>query len=396
MDPARDKKDMTHPHAASDSSARPSAPELSPASAPERSPALAHSLSRPELADLVEQLGEKKFRAGQIWRWQYKDLATRWDDMTNLPAALREKLRATLLDLDSAARVEEIAGRSKYETFKLLLRLSDGEIVETVVIPSKDRHTVCVSCQVGCAFKCAFCASGANGATRSLEAGEIAAQAVLAAREIGARPDNIVFMGMGEPFANYDAAVKAARIMNDPEGLGIGARKITISTCGHVPGIARFADEPEQFELSVSLHAPTQQLREKLMPVAATRWDIAELIESCRAYTAKTNRIITFEYTLVDGVNSSPEHAAALASLLRGLKCRANLIPLNPTPRYPGKPPDRRDSEAFAARLERAGINTTLRRSAGGDLDAACGQLRASRAQQSRAQNFKAPGEKDD
>ena len=347
----------------------------------------AHSLTRPELTNLVEQLGDKAFRAGQIWRWQYKDLATRWDDMTNVPAALREKLRGRVGDLERTASILEIAGRSKSETFKLLLRLSDGETVETVIIPSKDRHTVCVSCQVGCAFKCAFCSSGANGVVRSLEAGEIVAQVILAAREIGARPDNIVFMGMGEPFANYDAAVKAARIMNDPEGLGIGARKITFSTCGLVAGIAKFADEPEQFELSVSLHAPDQRLREKLMPVAASICDVSELIACCRDYTAKTNRIITFEYTLVDGVNAAPSHAAALVSLLRGLKCRANLIPLNPTPHFPGNPPDRYTCEAFANYLERAGINTTLRRSAGGNLNAACGQLRAARDGHSSKKN---------
>jgi len=300
--------------------------------------------------------------------------------MTNLPAALRAKLAAEFKDLDGTAAIAERCGAPSDRTAKLLLRLADGELVETVMIPTRDRLTVCVSPQVGCAFKCAFCASGVDGVTRSLEAGEIVAQVILAARETRVRPDNIVFMGIGEPFANYDASLKAARILNDPEGLGIGARKITFSTCGVVPGILRLADEPEQFELSVSLHAPDQRLREKLMPIAAKRWKLDELMDVCRNYTAKTNRIITFEYTLMDGVNDTPSHCSALVSLLRGFKCRVNLIPLNPTPHFRGGAPSREACEAFAERLMRSGINTTLRRSKGGGVNAGCGQLRGARS----------------
>ena len=334
------------------------------------------SLTRAELAGLVARLGGQAFRAKQIWQWQYKDLATGWEAMSNLPAALRANLAEAAADSEHTARVVAKDGE-RGGTMKLLLKLADGGTVETVLIPSQGRHTVCVSSQIGCAFRCAFCASGTEGLARSLDAGEIVAQVILAAREIGSRPDNVVFMGIGEPFANYDAALKAARLMNDPEGLGIGARKITFSTCGVTPGISRFAEEPEQFELSVSLHAPNQMLREKLMPVAAGKWGLDELMKTCRDYTAKTNRIITFEYTLVDGVNANPSHCESLVKLLRGLKCRVNLIPLNPTSHFGGRAPSREICEAFAEWLMRSGINTTLRRSKGGGVNASCGQLRA-------------------
>ena len=334
----------------------------------------AYSLTPEELAAAVEACGGQAWRATQIGQWLYGGRVERWDAMTNVPAALRQALAARFRDLDGTARVREAAEEGGGTT-KLLLDLHDGEMIETVIIPARDRATVCVSSQVGCAFHCAFCASGLHGVTRSLACGEIVAQAVRAAQRIGSRPDNIVFMGIGEPFANYDAVLKAARLMNDPRGLGIGARKITISTCGVVPGIARLAGEGTQFELSVSLHAPTQALREKLMPVAS-QWPLEALMAACRDYTARTNRIITFEYTLVAGFNDGPEHARALIALLKGLKCRVNLIPLNPVAEFAGKTPDPRVCEAFLACLERAGVNTTLRRSKGRGVNASCGQLR--------------------
>ncbi|MGI5867828.1 MAG: 23S rRNA (adenine(2503)-C(2))-methyltransferase RlmN [Kiritimatiellia bacterium] len=338
----------------------------------------AYSLTPDELAAAIEACGEKPWRARQALQWLYGGQAERWDEMTNMPAALRQALSGRLRDLDGTAQVQEAASEGGATT-KLLLKLHDGEMIETVVIPARDRNTVCVSSQVGCAFRCAFCASGLRGVTRSLSPGEIVAQVVRAAQRIGRRPDNIVFMGIGEPFANYDAVLKAARLMNDPQGLGVGARKITISTCGVVPGVERLATEGTQFELSVSLHAPTQALRQKLMPVAS-QWDIDALIAACRDYTAQTNRIITFEYTLVAGFNDRPEHARLLVALLRGFKCRVNLIPLNSVKEFSGEAPDPRDCEAFLAFLERRGINTTLRRSKGRGVNASCGQLRHRRA----------------
>ncbi len=333
--------------------------------------------SRARLA-LIEELGEKPFRAKQLSEWLFVRGASTWNDMNNLPRPLRDALAARALDPASTLSVMETAGE-KGATRKLLSRLADGETIETVIIPAKDRATVCVSSQVGCAMHCAFCASGRNGCVRSLSAGEIIAQVLAAARVIGRRPDNIVFMGIGEPFNNYDAALAAARGMNAaaPDGLGIGARHITFSTCGVVPGIARFADEGMQFELSVSLHAPTDALRSVLMPVNK-RWPLAELIPACRAYTEKTGRLITFEYTLVDGFNAGPDEARALVSLVRGFPCRFNLIPLNPVEGFDGRAPSPADCEAFRTFLERNGYNATLRRSKGRDVNGSCGQLRAS------------------
>jgi len=279
---------------------------------------------------------------------------------------------------------------------KLLSTCRDGELIESVLIPAEDRWTLCISSQAGCAYACAFCASGKAGFVRNLAAGEIVGQVLLAARwmrvrcaegradppdppkPVLERPQNIVVMGMGEPFANYDEVLKALHILNAPDGLNIGARHITISTCGVVPGIQRLADEGLQFELSVSLHAPNDALRTRLMPVNQ-RWPLPELLEACRDYTEKTNRIITFEYTLVRGVNDQPEHARELANLLRGWKCRVNLIPLSPVEEFDGEAPDERACEAFRNALESARISTTLRRSRGRQVDAACGQLRLRR-----------------
>lgn len=327
---------------------------------------------------LIGELGGKPFRAKQLSEWLFVRGAPSWDGMSNLPRPLRDALAARLLDPAATLSVIETAGRPG-GTRKLLSRMADGETIETVVIPAGDRATACVSSQVGCAMRCAFCASGRSGCVRSLSSGEIVAQVLAAARLIGRRPDNIVFMGIGEPFNNYDAAIAAARAMNAaaPDGLGIGARHITFSTCGVVPGIGRFADEGMQFELSVSLHAPNDGLRSRLMPVNR-RWPLSELIPACRAYTEKTGRLITFEYTLVDGFNAGPAEARELVSLVRGFPCRFNLIPLNPVDGFDGRAPSPECCEAFRAFLERSGYNATLRRSRGRGVNGSCGQLRAS------------------
>lgn len=338
-----------------------------------------YDLDAAALAAAVRDAGAPAFRARQIGEWLYARPVASWDEMTNLPKALRGALAERFLDLDGTLATLEVAGVGG-GTRKILSRLADGELVETVLIPARDRATACVSSQVGCAMGCAFCASGRNGCTRNLSAGEIAAQAVRAAVLLGRRPDNVVFMGIGEPFANYDNALAAARRMNapPPEGLGIGARRITFSTCGVVPGIERFAGEGVQFELSVSLHAPTDGLRGALMPVNR-RWPLGVLVPAVRAYTEKTGRIVTFEYTLVAGFNDGPEHARLLLELVRGFPCRVNLIPLNPVPGFDGRAPDPADCEAFRSYLERHGLNATLRRSKGRGVNASCGQLRRER-----------------
>ncbi|MGI6497150.1 MAG: 23S rRNA (adenine(2503)-C(2))-methyltransferase RlmN [Kiritimatiellia bacterium] len=350
------------------------APSTSPA--PEAGKRLAYSQTP---ADWTAWLAEKdipRFRAKQLWHELYVRRAATWGDMATLPIWLREKLAADF-DLE-ALRVEEEA-ESSDGVRKLLLACRDGQRIETVLIPARDgRRTVCVSSQVGCAFGCAFCASGQGGCVRSLESGEIVAQAIAVARLLAPaneRISNVVVMGMGEPMANYDAVLAALRTLNDPDGLSIGARRITLSTCGVVPGIRRLAEEGLQFELSVSLHAPDNGLRSRLMPVNR-RWPLEELLPACREYTEATGRIITFEYTLVGGLNATPEHARRLAALLRGHKCRVNLIPLSPVEEFDGRVPSPRECDEFQRILEAARIHATVRRSRGGKLAAACGQLR--------------------
>ena len=336
----------------------------------------AYDLPAESWQELCREWDLPAFRARQILHALYQPVPA-FRDMTNLPAPLRERLAASFADLDATAALVE-TGQADVGTAKLLLRLFDGQLVESVVIPARDRATVCVSSQVGCAFHCAFCASGAMGFTRNLSRGEIIAQALRAHMLLGRRPDNVVFMGIGEPMANYGEVLAAIRVLNAPDGLGIGARRITVSTCGVVPGIRRLANEGIQIELSVSLHAPTDAQRSELMPVNR-RWPLAELLPACADYTASTDRIVTFEYTLVRGFNDAPCDARALVALLRGLKCRVNLIPLNPTPHFPGERPDDATLRGFRDFLMAAHINTTLRVSRGGGIDAACGQLRLRR-----------------
>ena len=348
-----------------------------------------------EWKPLCKELGLPAFRAEQIVNGLYQNFAKSWQEITTLPADLRDTLaeRFAFAPPETAHIHDSPDG-----VRKLLLRYDDGECVETVLIPSKGRMTQCISTQVGCNFRCAFCASGQLGRVRDLTAGEIvgevmaACELMRAGAEIRApetkptdrrprpapplpRPGNIVVMGMGEPFDNYDNVLRALRILNDQKGVNIGARHITISTCGVVPGIQRLAEEGIQFELSVSLHAPDDTLRSGLMPVNR-RWPIAELIETCRAYFEKTGRVVTFEYTLVRDLNDRPSHAAALIRLLRGMPCKVNLIPLSPVEGFAGARPEDRVSLAFLDALLKAKLNTTLRKSRGRDVNAACGQLR--------------------
>jgi 23S rRNA (adenine2503-C2)-methyltransferase len=359
-----------------------------------------------DLADWAREavaLDIPAFRAKQIWHGLQELLIRSWDELSILPAGLRRELAARF-DVE-ALTVTEVR-ETPDGVRKLLSTCRDGQLIESVLIPSEDRWTLCISSQAGCAYGCAFCASGKAGFVRDLVAGEIVGQALLAARWLREthqthvrvtdpdtpdkqtgpprgpvpllRPGNIVVMGMGEPLANYDEVLKALRILNAPNGLAIGARHITISTCGLVPEIRRLAGEGLQFELSVSLHAPNDALRTRLMPVNR-RWPIAELLAACRDYTARTRRIITFEYTLVRGLNDQPGQARELADILSSWNCRVNLIPLSPVAEFSGEAPEEATCLAFQNILKSSRIHTTLRRSRGRGVDAACGQLRLRR-----------------
>jgi len=332
-----------------------------------------HGIYLSELQEWVVQAGEKKFRAKQIWQWLYEHQVRDWDEMKNLPQSLRDKLADAFI-FHALEKVE--VQESSTGTRKILSRLVDGELIEEVLIPAADRRTVCVSSQVGCMFGCAFCASGQLGVKRNLKAGEIVGELLSAQREYGDRVTNLVFMGIGEPFDNYDEVMRAVRIMNDPDGFCLGARRITISTCGVVPGIQRLEEEGLQVELSVSLHAPTNAVRDTLMPVNVS-WSLDELMETCREYTKRTKRIITFEYTMIRDVNDTNQDCTDLIGLLTQFPCRVNLIPLSEIEEYEGKTSRRETVEYFIQRLERAGINTTVRWSKGVDVNAACGQLRS-------------------
>lgn len=329
-----------------------------------------------ELVELLDQLGFQSFRAQQLWHWLYVRRTTEWDRMRNLPGNLRaqlaERYRLRPVQLQESQGLEG-------GTRKALVALPDGACVEMVLLPLAGRLPVCLSSQVGCRFRCAFCASGQMGWTRNLSAGEIVGQVLLSADLLGERPSHVLFMGVGEPLDNYEDVLKAIRILNHPDGLAIGARRITISTCGLVPGIRRLADEGLQVELSVSLHAPNDAIRSKLMPVHR-RHPLGELLDACEAYTHRTRRIITFEYTLVRNLNDRPEHAQELVRRLKTFPCRINLIPLSAVPEFDGEPSLPGSVQVFQQILNQAGINTTLRDSRGSDLQAACGQLRCRKA----------------
>ena len=336
----------------------------------------AWSILPDEWKPILTERGLRAFRADQILQALYRDYITSWDQATTLPKDFREALKAEfpitrtdLLDVSKSAD----------GTQKLLLGFADGNAVETVLIPATGRFTQCISTQVGCAMGCAFCASGARGVVRSLTADEIVAE-YMAGRAMG-EITNIVVMGMGEPFANYDETLRALRLINSGRGPNVGARHITLSTCGVVPGIERLAREGIQFELSVSLHAPNDELRSQLMPVNR-RWPLDVLLPACAAYTAATKRIITFEYTVVAGVNDSRACAEELARQVRRVPmAKVNLIPLSPVAHRPDfRTPDDATMLMFLDVLMKRGVQTMLRRSRGKDADAACGQLRLRRA----------------
>ncbi len=333
-------------------------------------------LAYEELAQKLGAWGEPPFRAKQIWEWVWIHFVPDFSPMTNLPLSLREKLARHFLinPFTMLAREADEEG-----TEKVLLGLLDGTSVETVLIREEDRRTVCVSTQVGCPVGCAFCATGRMGFVRNLTAGEIAGQVWHFARALqaqGERVTHVVVMGMGEPLLNYEATLKALLILNHKGGLNLGARRVTVSTIGVVPGILQLASEGHQFNLAISLHAPDDALRAKLVPLAE-RWPIAEVLAAAEAYTLATGRRVTFEYVLLRGVNDGVSQARALALLLRGKLVHVNLIPFNPAPGLPFAPPDPAGIERFRHELLARGIDVTVRRSRGVSIQAGCGQLRS-------------------
>ena len=329
------------------------------------------SMTREELSAEFAALGEPAFRAKQVFSWLHRGAS--FDEMTNLPKALRQRLAEEYeLHRPEIARKQVSA---KDGTVKYLWRLRDGHCVESVLMRYHHGNTVCISSEVGCAMGCAFCASTRGGLVRRLLPSEMLDQVLCTQLDSGLPISNIVLMGIGEPLDNFDNVCRFLTLVNDPEGMNIGMRHISLSTCGLVEGIDRLAEEDLQLTLSVSLHAPDNGLRSKLMPVNR-RYDVETLLDACRRYFEKTGRRISFEYAMIDGQNDTPEMAALLIRRLRGLPAHVNLIPLNRIEESPLQPSTRQAVLAFQQALENAGITATVRRTLGSDIDASCGQLR--------------------
>jgi 23S rRNA (adenine2503-C2)-methyltransferase len=330
-----------------------------------------------ELEAVLAEWGEPRYRARQVFHWLHRRAELDPEKMTDLPASLRGRLRVTASH--EVRRLRSADG----QTSKLLLCLHDGQDVETVeMLTETGRKTICVSTQAGCAMGCTFCVTGQFGFARNLDAGEIVEQ-VLRCSGDGRPVTNVVFMGMGEPLANYDATLKAIRLLCHPAGLRLGARRITLSTSGIVPRILQLADEGLQIGLAISLHAANDEARSKIMPVNR-RWPIAELLAASDEYAAKTGRRVSFEYTLIANVNDAPEQADELAALLRGRLAHVNLIPLNPTEDASLRAPSMERATAFERRVREGGIAATIRVNRGRDILAACGQLRLSERRKSQ------------
>jgi 23S rRNA (adenine2503-C2)-methyltransferase len=329
-----------------------------------------------ELETYLQGLELPGYRAGQIFNWIYQKKVLKWEEMRNLPMEMRRLM--TNLGMALGALTVDSQVTADDGTTKFLFELADGKRVESVFIPETERNTVCFSTQVGCGMGCAFCATGKTGLTRNLTTAEIVDQIVRVEALTGKKLSNLVAMGQGEPLANYEALLKAIRIINHPQGLGIGARRITISTCGIVPAIFKLAAEPFQVNLAISLHAADDLLRNRLLPINQ-KYPLNKLLEASRFYIKATGRRITYEYTLIDGVNDRPADCDNLIKLLAGMLCHINLIPFNKIPgtRFFRSKPE--VIKEFAAALNRAGIETTIRKERGSLLTAACGQLRNTR-----------------
>jgi 23S rRNA (adenine2503-C2)-methyltransferase len=333
-----------------------------------------------EVEALIKEMGEPGFRAKQVVEWTFVRRVADIEAMTNLPKALRERLKERLVTRSMS--IATVSG-SADTTRKFLLKLNDGRYVETVLIPANpalyggksDRRTLCVSSQVGCAYDCKFCASGLAGFTRNLTAGEIVEQIVQVEAHTGERVDNLVFMGMGEPLANFSNLIKAIEILNAEWGIGIGARHMTVSTSGLAPQIHKLADFPLQIRLAISLHGASDPVRNEIMPVNR-KYPLAELFEALEAWNAKRKQFLTFEFILIEDVNDSLDQARMLAKRARSVNAKVNLIPYNTVDGLPWKRPSEQRQDAFLEVLTSAGVTATLRREKGHDIAAACGQLR--------------------
>lgn len=330
------------------------------------------SLSPDELTRMVLSMGQPKFRAQQIADWLWTKHVTSFDEMSNLPASLREQLTQMFVigGTDEIARQVSKDGSRKY-----LLKFADGASVECVGMPTRNKLSVCVSTQAGCGMACAFCATGAAGLNRSLSAAEMYDQVVHVAKDFGTRATSVVLMGQGEPFANYKETMKALRLFNSPEGLGIGARHLTVSTCGIIPMIHKFATEPEQFTLAVSLHSAVQKTRDMIMP-GVKRFTLLRLWDAMQEYVEKTGRRPSYEYALIGGVNDTDDELAALCDFASDTMAHVNVIMLNEVPGSPFKPSTDARAQLFVRKLAQVGVECTIRNSRGNDIAAACGQLK--------------------
>lgn len=331
------------------------------------------SLTLAELKTEMVEMGEKPFRAAQLYEWMHRKLARDFDEMTNLPLAMREKCGESYTY--TALRLVTVQESAMDGTKKYLFAMADGNVVESVWMRYKHGNSVCISSQAGCRMGCRFCASTLGGLVRNLTPSEMLDQIYAITLETGERVSNVVVMGSGEPLDNYENLLRFLALLTDENGLHISQRNVTVSTCGLVPQMRELAKEKLQITLALSLHAATDEKRRMLMPIAE-RYSLAELMDACACYFEQTGRRITFEYSLIQDVNDTRQDAENLAALLRGLNCHVNLIPVNPVKERSYRQSDRRAVETFAERLQKKGINATVRRELGRDIDGACGQLR--------------------
>lgn len=337
------------------------------------------SLELAELTESMVQMGQPKFRGKQVYSWLHEKRVESFEEMSNLPAAFRQQLAQNYY-INSLSIIRKLT--SKIDgTQKYLLRLKDNNCVEAVLMKYKYGNSVCISTQVGCRMGCKFCASTLAGLVRSLEPSEMLDEIYTVTRDSGQRVSNVVLMGIGEPFDNYDNVMKFLHILSSPEGYNLSLRHLSLSTCGLVDRIYQLAEEKVGLTLSISLHAPNDEIRSQTMPINK-RYPIDELLEACRYYFNKTGRRISFEYALIEGVNDEVRHANELADRLRGMSAHVNLIPVNPVKERGFKRGSRQRIEAFQKALEARGVNATIRRELGADINAACGQLRREYDQQ--------------
>jgi 23S rRNA (adenine2503-C2)-methyltransferase len=336
------------------------------------------SMTFDEMSQAFKENSIQAFRAKQVYEWLHKHLVSSYDEMLNLPKNLREELKQKFPIVTCNVVRKQVSSDG---TVKLLFSVADGDYIECVVMKYKYGYTICVSSQVGCKMGCAFCASTLGGFKRSLSAGEILSQVYRAQREIGERISHIVLMGMGEPMDNFENVMRFITLVTDEKGLNLSMRNISLSTCGVVPKIQELLNKHLQLTLSISLHAPNNEIRSKIMPINK-RYHIEELLDMCRKYTKETSRRISFEYAMLSGVNDSDECAKELASRLKGMLCHVNLIPVNEVQESPFKPSSPERVQSFAGILEKSGVTTTVRRKLGSDIDASCGQLRLKHKQE--------------